>query len=310
MARSRNATTASTTTCHAPLSASGGGWSSRELASASPCRRTLAGSYSRHRPGRDANSARRREAKPRKAVERLDALGRTLTPESSTSRPSQPGSPSESHPSLLTDRHPPSLPGSLASAATPASHHSESSGKFHFAGYEIGSISPRYGLPLFSSNGRRWIEARTGQVAVFPAFDAHSQHRPLYGDAATAVLLPRAQLPAQEAVEEYLSTYCRHHIWLVFPVVDPVLFRHTIAAAYQPEGQLDASHQAEARICVLSFLCVASIFLPVPGVMPVIIEAYAVQVQSWLPQMFVASSVHFLQICLMQVCALGFRASG
>lgn len=258
---------------------------------------------------KDANEFRcpYREAKHKKAVERLGAFGRTLpdepTPESGVLTSS--GS-HEAHPSLLTARRPPSPLSPLSplvAAPTPEGHQSESSGKFHFAGYEIGSISPRYGLPLFSPNGRRWIESRTGQAAVFPALGLSDNYRPLYGDAAATILLPRPPLPAREAVEEHLASFCSSHIWLVFPVVDPVLFKRTIAAAYQPEGQLDASYQAEARMCVLSFLCVASIFVPLPGLMPGAIESYPVQVQGWLPQMFVASSVHLLQICLMQVRA-------
>lgn len=234
-------------------------------------------------------------------MDQLDAFGRALASES-TGDPRQPGSSSEKHANPLTHPRPPTPPSTLLSPPTLGGHHqSDSTGKFHFAGYEIGSISSRYGLPLFSSNGRRWIESRTGQAAVFPTFGTHDKHRPLYGDAATAMLLPRAPLPAREAVEELLATYCSHNIWRVFPIVDPALFRGTIAAAYRPEGQLDASHQAEARMCVLSFLCVASIFVPWPGAVRATIEAYALQVQSWLPQMFVASSVHLLQICLMQV---------
>lgn len=262
----------------------------------------VAWSYTRHRHVKDANGSRHREAKHRKAVERLDGFARTLADEPMR-EPSQPGASSAHHAPLLTDQHPPCPPGTLVSAPTREGHQPDSSCKFHFAGYEIGSICPRNGLPMFSSNGRRWIESRTGQAPGFPTFDAHDTHRPLYGDAASTMILLRAQLPAREAVEERLTTYCSNHIWLVFPLVDPVLFRSIIAAAYQPEGQLDASYQAEARMCVLSFLCVASIFVPSLGVSPGLIEAYTLQVQSWAPQMFAASSVHLLQICLMQVRA-------
>ena len=300
-AASRNATTASTTTCSAPLNSSESGWSSRKPASAShrALRRFLL-----HAPRhvKDANGCRRREAKHRKAVERLDGFVRTLADET-TRDPSQPGASPEPPAPLPTDQHPPSPPGPFVSALTREGHQPDSSGKFHFAGYEIGFICPRNGLPMFSSNGRRWIEARTGQAPAFPTFDAYDKHHLLYGDAASTMLVPRAQLPAREAAEERLASYCNNHIWLVFPMVDPVLFKRTIAAAYQPEGQLDASYQAEARLCVLSFLCVSSIFLPSHGLAPAILAASILQLQSWAPQMFAASSVHLLQICLMQVRA-------
>ncbi|TLS26421.1 hypothetical protein PpBr36_04248 [Pyricularia pennisetigena] len=241
----------------------------------------------------------RKEAEHRKFVDRLDAFSRTLADEP-TWIPDKPGASAEQHLSLPASGPPHSRFGASASLPKSHDHPSQFFCKFHFAGYEVGYISSRSGLPMFSPSGLGWIESRTGQNCSFPALDAQDNPSPLCSLTGANTLLSTIQLPAQEVVEEQLATYYNSPIWLVYPVVDRSNFSRTIAAAYQPQGQLDASYQDEARMCVLSFLCMSSVFIPSPGLTPVTTEPYALQVQNGLPQMLVGSSIHLVQICLMQ----------
>ncbi|KAH6657582.1 hypothetical protein BKA67DRAFT_590998 [Truncatella angustata] len=255
------------------------------------------------RPKRAANKVTktRKEAKDKGLSQRIERLEQILAEkrkhDSSVSSSSADGG------SGVTDAASPRSLGSSPARLLdqpPGADVVGSYGKLHFAGYQLGEISSYHGLPLFSPNGQKWIESRTGQVGVFPNLGLPLWHNPQLGHDALLVPASNFDLPDRQVTEEYFSLFCNSPIRLVFPIVEPELFLRTINTAYQPPPKILSSEHATAKACVFSFVCVVNLFEPLPGVPLLDIDACALKAQYLLPQVLIDASIEVLQVALMQ----------
>ncbi|KAK9772248.1 hypothetical protein SCAR479_11103 [Seiridium cardinale] len=193
-----------------------------------------------------------------------------------------------------------------ASPARLSDHSSESDlatgsfGKLHFAGHYLGEISSYNGVPLFSKEGRRWIQTRTGQLAAFPRLEMPLWHNQLHTHDSIISPASNFDLPDRKVTEEYFSVFSITPIRFVFPIVDPVLFRDTVAAAYEHGGKLPNPDHATAKACVFSFLSIVSLMETSLEATPIDSDACALKAQYLLPRVLVVASVDALQVALMQ----------
>lgn len=174
-------------------------------------------------------------------------------------------------------------------------------GKLHFAGHQLGEISSCHGVPLFSPDGRKWIQSRTGQNASFPRLGVPLWHNQQHRHDTISSPASNLDLPDRKLTEEYLSLFCSAAISHVFPVVDVELFSQTIAAAYEPFGARSAGIHARAKACVFSFLAIVSIMVPAAEAIPVDSDACALKAQYLLPHILIDASLDALQVAMMQV---------
>lgn len=122
------------------------------------------------------------------------------------------------------------------------------------------------GVPIFSDQGRQWISQRTGQdvksakvAGRVSRCRGHFSHT-LLGNPSSLHLSPeRTELPVEDAARKIFTTYFRSSFWLMFPVLDRVLFEETLDITYGAidAGNLSSPKHVSARACVLSALSVA-----------------------------------------------------
>lgn len=165
------------------------------------------------------------------------------------------------------------LPDSTSSVSSPVSPSAAESpslssvSRIQLVGYKLGDVSLSNGIPLFSREGQRWIESRTGQKDVtFDGVRAHGlpwqNQRPVW-----PALFPHdnqpgrepIRLPAQGDLQCYYDTHMNSPVRRIFPVVDPVLFPAIVRKAYHNDGDLSHPNLA-AKAFVFSFLAFASLF--------------------------------------------------
>jgi hypothetical protein len=162
-------------------------------------------------------------------------------------------------------------------------------GRLWFAGHDLGDISSNSGIPVFSDDGLQWIRERTGEPRPFATLERYFR-RPwadqMYAPAAVAAAAarmsqspgtttssaspparppdaprdPRTQLPSKALTERYFSIFCASPLRLIFPMVDEVLFRHTIDLAYEPSVEIPPPIEVVgARCSVLAFLSILTL---------------------------------------------------
>ncbi|KAK2048334.1 fungal-specific transcription factor domain-containing protein [Colletotrichum somersetense] len=177
-------------------------------------------------------------------------------------------------------------------------------GKLHFAGFYLGDIGCRNGIPFFSQDGQDWIRSRAGDDASFQTLFAmgtlwHIQHPdPIFLD------FPRQNpgrgLPDRAVVNECLARFRTSHFCLAFPLIDTVLFLDTIDLAYQsPQGALTLE-AVTAKSCVFAFLAVVSLFQSEWDTMPEIDgEACVVAAQNLMATVMQDSNINALQTVFM-----------
>ena len=180
-------------------------------------------------------------------------------------------------------------------------------GKLHFAGLRLGDVSSCNGVPLFSSEGLKWVESRTGQNGGLEKlcsfgipWQSHKPPRPdlLLPELATSGTI---ELPDVNLVRKYVSIFSCSGVRLIFPFIDPILFKETLKRAYAPSaGHQDRSISSKA--CVCSFLAVIGMFSFRKETAPSIdSEAYAWKAQCLLPQISHETTLDGLQSTLMLV---------
>ncbi|KAL1960695.1 hypothetical protein VTO42DRAFT_6525 [Malbranchea cinnamomea] len=231
-------------------------------------------------------------------VERIEKLlaERLAPPETGTAPVHYAGSHVPTNPTVI---HP--NPGVFPQANRPYF------GQVHFAGLRIGDINSCHGVPLFSPEGARWVQSRTGQevnlerICPFSGLLWQSQ-QPFYLSTGSKDLMMSgtAGLPDVRLVKEYVSTYGRSFIRAVFPFIDPVLFEDTIRLAYQPPAGSQAPHGTiSAKACVCSFIAIAALNLQEHVGPPLDSENYAWKAQSLFPLVSLETTLDGLQACIM-----------
>ncbi|KAK2033708.1 fungal-specific transcription factor domain-containing protein [Colletotrichum zoysiae] len=177
-------------------------------------------------------------------------------------------------------------------------------GKLHFAGFYLGDIGCRNGIPFFSQDGQDWIRSRAGDDASFQTLFAmgplwHIQHPdPIF------LHFPRQNpgrgLPDRAVVDEYLARFRAYHFCLAFPIIDTVLFVDTIDLAYQSLQGASTLEAVTAKSCVFAFLAVVSLFQSEWDTTPEIDgEACVVAAQDLMATVMQDSNIDALQTVFM-----------
>lgn len=140
----------------------------------------------------------------------------------------------------------------------------------HFAGRELGSISSLTGIPFLSSEGREWVQARTGQTIssdkLSPARAPWEKER---GQTSDTLFLNLGNqnlfdLPNYDILRRYFEAYKGSLVMQrIFPVIDTDLFEETIISAYQQPRTSFGFGQASTRACIIAFLAFVARLPPV-----------------------------------------------
>lgn len=187
---------------------------------------------------------------------------------------------------------------------TPFSTEQHALGSLHFAGKSLGTINSNTGIPIFSEQGQRWISSRTGETAPLDRIGTLS--RSWHSSTPMSMISTQTvELPDRHLVERYVELYQRSFASHVFPVVDPIRFRGTIATAYAHISQtaIPSTYQElSAQACIYAFLALSSIFnygddVPVIGAP----DDYASKAQWMLTVCCLDVSIETLQLASMLV---------
>ncbi|KAI1497599.1 fungal-specific transcription factor domain-containing protein [Biscogniauxia marginata] len=172
-------------------------------------------------------------------------------------------------------------------------------GTLHFAGYHLGELCSFNGMPLFSPNGQKWIQARAGESPAFPKLTGPPWENKSVQE---AFLHPvsNLELPPRKVTDEYFLMYSDRGLEFVFPVIDTVIFKETIDTAYEPWEISTSVKVAGAKACVLSFLSFVSLMEGTLESTPIDCAVYAVKAQHLLPQIFLENNIITVQIALIQ----------
>lgn len=102
----------------------------------------------------------------------------------------------------------------------------------------------------------------------------------------------------EQALDGYLNAACR----LIFPIVDPVLFRETIADAYEDDdGQVPLA-RLTSRCCVFAFLSIAILFRTSSKEIPQLdSDMFAMHAHHYMADVMEENSVVGLQAMFMLV---------
>ncbi|KAH9203483.1 putative C6 transcription factor [Leptodontidium sp. 2 PMI_412] len=197
----------------------------------------------------------------------------------------------ESPPSKSAFSQTPNILGhhSIASVALTTNSPATSSAALQSAGYEYGIVSLITGIPLFGKEGQLWIKSRTGEPGAFDKLDSTyllSEKRRQV-DARAALLEFRSpnptDLPDREMVMYYFNTYNSSMKRLIFPVLNPTLFRRTVEIAYLQSSSPSSIGQVSARACILAFIAFLSTYHETTPSQRVMGAEYAIKAQSLVP---------------------------
>lgn len=180
----------------------------------------------------------------------------------------------------------------------------------YFAGVNLGEISSYSGIPFFSAEGQQWISSRTGQTLGKICLSGppwQSAKDADTGLSTTPYPPPGSNfgLPSRDHAEECLSKFATSKFRLVFPVVDPVLFQHTLDVAYAEHAGPPSFQVTSAKTCVLAFLSmVALIYKELDISKPLDGHALAQTAKNLRPQVLYDTSIEGLQAILMLACSM------
>ncbi|OGM44891.1 hypothetical protein ABOM_006121 [Aspergillus bombycis] len=124
----------------------------------------------------------------------------------------------------------------------------------HFPGLALRNICVFNGLPFFSSGGRQWIKAQTGEDVDLNQYQPPRRISSLRPKATRTVYLPSESLLFERFQEYKSSVFCQ-----IFPFISPHFFEDTVRAAYQEQSTLTCSNDS-AKACVFAFMAVTSMF--------------------------------------------------
>lgn len=126
-----------------------------------------------------------------------------------------------------------------------------------YSGNNFGIVCPQTGFPHFTQQCEEWVHSRTGQ---WPRFEYNSD---FVRTSSSSSLLSssKIQLPKRWVVQLLFEEYSNSDLILVFPVVDIVLFKDTIALAYSTNHHAQRD-QLAAKACVYAFLAIAGNHCP------------------------------------------------
>ncbi|VUC24464.1 unnamed protein product [Clonostachys rosea] len=141
----------------------------------------------------------------------------------------------------------------------------------HFDGVYIGKATPGNRAIDLSEDGRKWVQSRTGESVSSILFETTDEiPRPsslhdLAGGTSTNLEKP---LPPRDMVEGILGVFASSAGPLIFPMIDPILFKETLDLAYQVPGMAPESERLGAQACVLAFVALLYLFRGRLGIQP------------------------------------------
>lgn len=104
-------------------------------------------------------------------------------------------------------------------------------------------------------------------------------------------------------MQSLLQTYLCSDFWLVFPLVDGVLFEETVRRAYAPQSTLQPLEHISAKACVFAFLSIASTHFPDSEAAEYVDpDVTAKEAQMLLSDFLEDTSITTLQTVFMLVC--------
>jgi hypothetical protein len=159
-------------------------------------------------------------------------------------------------------------------------------------------------MPLLSDEGKNWIASRTGEQVLFqtgpqllltPSPTLSTHH---FSDS-----LDLWSLPDRSVVETIFDAFTNSSFRLVFPVVDPVLFKDTIKLAYNGWfGETPSLEHMSCKACVLAFVSIISLFKgALADLPPVNTDLCAAKARYILTDVLEGSSLATLQVAFMLV---------
>ena len=242
-------------------------------------------------------------------VERLEKLLSRGVGDRRSAQPADPesaSSKSSQGPSLYSEsplgQASPGIDHLPSPAYSPDPSPTASFGKLHFAGYQLGDINSFQGIPLFSPEGRRWIEERTGSKPAFPSLVAplwqNQQHVANHVAVASTTGLG---LPPRKVADAYFHLFRSTPLNLAFPIVRIASFQDTIDLAYSQPQNTKSVEVLDAQGCVLCFIGILHFFEGNIEDAPVDGELCIAQAQQMMPRILLQSTVTNLQVVLMLV---------
>ncbi|KAK7217228.1 hypothetical protein V2G26_005231 [Clonostachys chloroleuca] len=155
------------------------------------------------------------------------------------------------------------------------------------------------GMPILSERGRIWIASKTGQ-----AMGLERHH--LFGST-PGPFLPNPfgslnelnQLPDEDVTRQVLECFLQSHTWLLFPVIDRILFEKTISMAYH-DNHDPITSWVSAAACILCLHSMSSRLRGVRALETSVNDAqYADVVQTFLPYLTGEATIENLQAVLI-----------
>ncbi|RAH44571.1 fungal specific transcription factor domain-containing protein [Aspergillus brunneoviolaceus CBS 621.78] len=137
----------------------------------------------------------------------------------------------------------------------------------HFAGRRQPPLTLIWGVPTFSPEAKHWVQCTTGQTMAFAkVYDEGAPGERLVCLDAEIIRI-RSQttdicsLPRQALIESVLQAYQSSRLRSRYPVVEPTLFRTTIASAYNQDRLTLDTRNASSRACVCACLALIPLIL-------------------------------------------------
>ncbi|KAF9884864.1 hypothetical protein FE257_001207 [Aspergillus nanangensis] len=170
------------------------------------------------------------------------------------------------------------------------------------AGSILNNVTYFNGIYLLSTEGRTWIESRTGEKVNFEKLCAlelpweNTHHSQIESSLDS---LPSIEIPNRYILDTYVTMYASSLQSLVFPVISKSLFKHTLDLAYDPQRPIGST---SAKSCVYSFLAIVSLFgfdADIQGVMDC--GSYAVAARGFTDQIIQEMTLDGLQSFTMLV---------
>ncbi|KAH7024523.1 uncharacterized protein B0I36DRAFT_208134, partial [Microdochium trichocladiopsis] len=168
-------------------------------------------------------------------------------------------------------------------------------------------------LPLHCSDGNGWIKSRTGEDTLDINLVTPPWENP---DPTLSHLEPAdavVDLPPRHIMDEYSARYSRDAFRSTFPVVDPILLRHTVEETYnQLPRRSDCEEHARAtriaaKACLQGFLSFMSVLLRTRRLTPVDADSLAASSRVLLSQVADHGSILVAQAAMTQALYLEFN---
>ncbi|KAE8347384.1 hypothetical protein BDV24DRAFT_157676 [Aspergillus arachidicola] len=163
------------------------------------------------------------------------------------------------------------------------------------------------GFPFLAPEGRNWLLSHIDRenfpfsVSQWKPFQrTRSDEAPCASVESPYQLHRDVCLPPLLTVRQYIASYFSHGLCLALPVIDPSRFETTVSKAYAT-GRVTNTAELQAKICVLSFLCLQSLFQSSSDAKDLVIdgECISATVKSLISIVCQDMTLESLQICVM-----------